>query len=90
LSEVRLKVEISPTYGPSRIKRRTVGPLDEVEQKGPYVAAASLQLPPGVLGLGFSSPLPLNSQLYITREAAELEATAGLTRIALSASSLRV
>uniref|UniRef100_A0A2K2BQ44 Uncharacterized protein n=1 Tax=Populus trichocarpa TaxID=3694 RepID=A0A2K2BQ44_POPTR len=63
---------------------------DEVEQKGPYVAAASLQLPPGVLGLGFSSPLPLNSQLYITREAAELEAAAGLTRITLSASSLRV
>lgn len=83
-----MKVEISPTYGPSRIKRRTVGPLDEVEQKGPY--AASLQLPPGVLGLGFSSPLPLNSQLYITREAAELEAAAGLTRITLSASSLRV
>ncbi|KAL9407453.1 hypothetical protein Peur_004425 [Populus x canadensis] len=38
---------------------------------------------------GFSVPLPLNSQLYITREAAELEAAAGLTRITLSASSLR-
>jgi len=38
---VRLKVEISPTYSPFRIKRRAVGPLDEVEQKGPYVAAAT-------------------------------------------------
>ncbi|KAL9370332.1 hypothetical protein Peur_041531 [Populus x canadensis] len=40
-------------------------------------------------GLGFSVPLPLNSQLYITREAAELEAAAGLTRITLSAYSPR-